>query len=356
MALLWADGFEKYGTVNSAINPTDIITWKYLGRFGEHINVVPGATVGDAIRFDHTAIWMETPQFNVPEGAALICGFAFKFTYADKDGAWIVDFRQPNGFGQVVSLNMMGLYVDTSNSVNEVAMMVGGTKVASSNAAGVDLQNDTWYYIEIKATCDASSGICQVKLNGNTIIDFTGDTRYFKSAYPLFNRLAWRNHKLSYIHIDDLYICDNTGNTNNDFLGTVNVHTLSPASDVSGNWTPSTGNDFYAVTDEDQQGSDYISDTVSGNQVLMELGNLPSGGTIAGVAITVDSEVSGNLSKYAKLITQNGASGSPSVTGNCVPGIEDNPIGHVHPMDYDSDDNGWTAATVNSLRVGVEVS
>jgi len=350
MALLWVDGFEKYGPSGAAINPTDIITWKYLGHFDERIDIITGST-GNAIRLDNTSIFMVTPVLDVT-GNVLVCGFAFKFENTITDGQWIVDFRQANMQGQVISYNMLGLQVDTVNSANEVSLVLGGSVIDTSS--GTDLQVDTWYYLEFKVMAHNTSGTAEVYLDGSKIIDYSGDTQYI-GAFDQYCRVLWRDNNLNYLCLDDLYICDGSGNTNNDILGSCNVYSLSPSADVSGNWTPSTGNDFYAVMDEDTLSSDYISETTSGNQVLVDLSNLPSGGTIAGIMISAETQVSGNLNKYAKLLTQNGSVGSVQTERGLLPGGT-NPLCTTHSMDYDSDGNSWTSDTVNSLRIGVELS
>lgn len=354
MALLWVDGFEKYGTVNSTTSPADVLEWKYHTNGISGLTIAPGATVGNCIKATNAAFWLETPELNVPEDEALICGFAVKFSGITNE-AWVCDFRQANNYGHVVDYSMLNLRLSTANTNNEIDLFRGSLQLDSSNGSGLDIQPDTWYYIEFKATCANVGGRAEVWVDENKVIDFTGDTRYVSLGYPMFNRVAWRSNSSDDVYIDDLYICDSTGNTNNDTLGTCNVYSLAPDSDVSGNWTPSTGNDFYSVLNEDAQNANYISDDTTDNQVIMALENLPTGGTVHGVAITVDSEYSGNLNKYTKLLTQNDT-GNVVLTGNCVSGGASTPVGHLHAMDYDPDGNSWDPSTVNSLRVGVRVS
>jgi hypothetical protein len=81
MALLWIDGFEKYGPSGGTILPTDILDWKYVGHYDERIDIVSGRS-GNAIRIDNTATNLVTPSLKTPGSTdnTLIVGFAFQMS------------------------------------------------------------------------------------------------------------------------------------------------------------------------------------------------------------------------------------------------------------------------------------
>jgi hypothetical protein len=61
-------------------------------------------------------------------------------------------------------------------------------------------------------------------------------------------------------YIKDLVVMDGLGSTNNNKIGPVTIYRLSPISDVSGGWTPSTGTSVSATIDEDDVSDvDYAS-------------------------------------------------------------------------------------------------
>ena len=160
-------------------------------------------------------------------------------------------------------------------------------------------------------------------------------------------------------YFDGWYICDGVGSTNNNFLGECRVETLTPNSDASGNWTANSGSDLYAMVDGGVIDEvDYIHETVSGNQMLFGSNCLSanaSAGTIQGVMVSCESNPSGEFTKYAKMITQNGSGGAIQESGNFVPGNRA-PTSDTKIMEADPDSASWTSNTVNTFRMGVEIS
>jgi len=356
MALLWVDGFEKYGTVNAAINPSTILNWKYKAIASTLADMVPGRHGGKALRIDSLSMYLETPD--VGTGAdTLICGFNFKLRDCD-NGSWICDFRQPRSDGETIGYNQLTFKCVSVNSANQIRAIRGGTTLNTSTT--VDLQTDTWYHFEAKVKCDNTNGTINVYLDGSEVLTFTGNTKHRNVGPDTFSRVLWNTGVADALTIDDLYIMDTSGSKNNDALqdDTTRVEALSPTSDVSGNWTASTGSDLYAMVDEDQQDANYIKDDTTGNRAIFEMTNLSANaasGNVNGVMISCDSQQTSRFTKYAKALTQNGSGGTVQHSGNFAPG-NTNPLCHTFIMEDDPDGNAWSAATVNSLRTGVEVS
>jgi hypothetical protein len=359
MALLWIDGFEKYGSSGSAINPTDIIDWKYVGHYDERCDITTGRNGNGALRLDNTAINIVTPPLKTPGSTddILICGFAFKVA-ARVDGVKIVEFRDPSDHGETIGWGQF--YLAFSGTSGEVKLNRGNTTLNTSTTANI--QTGTWYYLELKCYNHDTNGYAVVRLDETEIITFNGDTRH-RSNYEYqstYDRVQWYiSNSTVLLEIDDLYICDGHGGTNNDFLGDCEVATLSPTSDASGNWTPSTGNDMYAVIDETTQDANYIKEDTSGNQALFETTNLTANQAakdIAGIMLCCDSQHSAQGHQgYAKAITQNGSGGTIEDVGHFMPGVP-NPLCYTVIMEDDPDGNPWSASTINQLRIGVEHS
>lgn len=344
--LLWVDGFEKYGEIGDY--PSDAVSWKY--SYTEDVRIASGSGGGKALEIYNSDLRnMHTPALT--SNRILIFGFAFKIDSLE-DETPIVDIRHPDHFGSTVgyhSVTVMLSDVDGTYQLKAGIRHYGNFGTTNT----LDLQVDTWYYLEVKIFCDETSGTFEMHLDGEEVLNYTGDTQY-SGAWDLYSHIGFKTSYYCDLFIDDLYICDGSGNTNNDFLGTCNVKTLSPSSDVSGNWTPSTGNAMYATINEDVQDANYISSNVSGSQAIFETNNLAPVGDVVGVAITTDSQISGNLYKHPKLLTQNG-SGDVQTSANIVPGL-DNPIGHLIMLEKNPDGDEWTRTNINDLRIGVEVS
>ncbi len=129
---------------------------------------------------------------------------------------------------------------------------MGGTVIATQ----VNAQHmNAWYYIEFQVLADSTVGTYEVRIDGVNIPELTDtgvDTTI--SGNPNIDRVDIHIHQNGVI--DDIYILNNAGSANNDFLGPIHVQGLRP--DVDGNqtdWTPSSGSDHFALVNEDGTGS-----------------------------------------------------------------------------------------------------
>jgi hypothetical protein len=356
MALLWIDGFEKYGNSGASVLPADILSWKYAAAFGDYCNVVAGRNGGKCLRVDSTSTYVATPDLG-PSGNTLIVGMAFKMENLNNN-QWIMDLRDPTNRGETVGYGQFTVKIASVNSANEVRIYRGNTALATSN--GLDLQAETWYYIEVKVYAHNSSGTCNVRIaegDGVTteVISFSGDTLHRTLPY---SRVMWHIVSSELLRIDDFYVCDGSGSVCNDFLGNSRVETLSPTSDILTDWTSTTEATLWENIEEDRQDARAIYDTTSGNQALFEITDTTANASseiVRGVMVCCDSQTANNFLSYAKCITQNGSGGSVQDTGNFLPGT-DEPLAYSVIMENDPDGNSWTPSTVNDLRIGVEVA
>lgn len=360
MALLWIDGFDKYGPSGSTIDPGDIVDWKYKGHFDERINVEAGRYSGNCIVLDDLSTYLETPDIGNSGSDTIIVGFAFKMRDLDNT-CWLVDLRHPGADGETVGYGQLTFKIGGGGNGSNIYVNLGNTTL-NSTANGPSpnfLTVNTWYYFEAKVKCHSSNGTINCYINGVELLTYTGNTQHRSgNLYNTYSRVMWHTTEADELYIDDLYIADDTGSGVTDVLGECRVETLSPTSDASGNWTPNTGNSLYAVIDENTQDSNYISETTSGNQALFEITDLSSNaatGTVKGVMLNCESQQISRFNKYAKAITQNGSGNTIQDTGHFMPG-RNNPLNHSVIMESDPDGNAWTPATVNQLRIGVELS
>jgi len=326
-----------------------VLSMKYAGFGANDLTKVTGRYGGLALQFTEDYIRLATPHLGSPS-PTLIAGIAFKIP-AVTAGARILDFQSPGNDGSATF--EIGLMVSVHSS-RVLRLFRGNTLLLESTT--VNIQDDTWYYLELKATAADSGGSAIVRLDGVEVIDFTGNTNVDNLRY---GNVLLRSGSAIDVLFDDWYICDDTGSTNNDFLGDCKVEVLTPNSDASGNWTANSGGDLYAMVDAAALDAvDYIHDTVSGNQVLFESNCLSanaSTGAIQGVMVTCDTQQSGRFNKYAKMITQNGSGGTIQDSGNFPPGTSA-PMNSTQIMEVDPDGAAWTPDTINTFRMGVEVS
>jgi len=103
-----------------------------------------------------------------------------------------------------------------------------------------------WYHIE--AALDTGAGTLEVRVEGLTVVSL--DSLTINPIYQIAVGTTTDITSAGYVwYSKDLVIWNGEGSFNNDFLGSVLVHNLTTASDVSLNWTPSTGSEGWSILD-----------------------------------------------------------------------------------------------------------
>lgn len=229
----------------------------------------------------------------------------------------------------------------------------GGTTLATSTAT---VSNARWRYLEMSGTIADSGGRAIVKLDGVTVIDFTGDTKNggTNTTIDTVKFGASNNNSNAPITWDDVYICDDTGLTNNTFLGDVRVQTLLPTgAGASTQFTPSVGFNWDNVNDAPYVSTTYNSDSVSGHRDTYAMGDLLSGtGTIFGVQDVILALKSDAGAASIKAALKSGATVYYDATINLGTSLAgSSAIREVDP----ATSAAWTPTNVNALEFGAEV-
>lgn len=171
---------------------------------------------------------------------------------------------------------------------------------ATTVATGSVLQPNTWYYIEVAAKVNNTTGGITVKVNGVEDMTYSGDTCYTNERINLVmlsdpvNGLGGMSTGCSG-YFDDLVI--STGG----WPGRCAVELLKPAgAGASTDLTPSAGSN-YACVDEvpPNDDTDYVSSDTSDDHDSYALSNLTLEGTVKAVQwnarATLAEEGSGNI-------------------------------------------------------------
>lgn len=150
-------------------------------------------------------------------------------------------FRWYKGATELGSLRTMANYA--------IGAYVGGGHVATS-ALGV-LLYETWQLFEVRVKIDDTVGVIQVKIDGNLVIDFSGDTK--PGADTEIDGLAIRDGDYREHYYDDIAANSIDGAADNSWCGDGHVVALMP--NGVGNSTqfslhPDTGEDNYEDVDE----------------------------------------------------------------------------------------------------------
>lgn len=340
MSLLYFDGFDLR-------DPT--IRWVTAQGVGTTTTTPWG--VGSAMSLSGNNSGAATARHGFTASAHLFCGFAWR-----ANGVTSGTIVRLMGDGATVTHLQLSW---TSTGVLQLHRGAGTTLLASS-ASGL-VAASTYYYIEIEATVDDTVGICNVRLNGNVVISFTGDTRNAGTAASL-DTIFYTNPLTTSTStfIDDVYVCNNVTSAdptrpNNTFLGPwVRVQTLQPnGAGSSTQFTPTSGANYTTVNDTPDTTTSYNADAVSGHRDLFTMDDLVAGSSVvfgvhqvmharqldAGAALIKHAQKSGATISY-------GANHSLSAVVDVYEDtFETNPATGL----------AWTEAEVDALEAGYEV-
>lgn len=225
---------------------------------------------------------------------------------------------------------------------------------------------DTFRSLQIQATIADAGGRCTVKLDGATIIDYTGDTKNAGTSTNIDALNFISNGSGTGGRWDDLWVCDGVdatatqGRTNNDFLGDLAVSFIVP--DAAGDttvWTPSTAVANWTTVDEtaSPNTTDYVASATAAQRDLYNMQALP------GTATTVYGV---QVGFYASKSDAGAASVSPTikeltgagVTVGTAQAMSTTWAGYFGNRYYVKPVAGgvWSVADVNGLQAGVDAA
>lgn len=325
MALVFVDSFDHYTTLAQKWDASSGTIDAAYGRFGKGLCVTQNAVVHKATANMQT--WF--------------VGLAFK-TGTQWPNDYFLALRDSGALQVEVRINTAGQLVAARN----------GTALATVEAP---LAFSTWYYIELAAYIHDTAGTLTVRVNGASVITLSGvDTKNTANAYA--NQLALRspNNGNALTMIDDLYICDGAGSTNNSLLGDCKVVALLPSgAGASTDWTPSAGANYECV-DEATPDDDttYVSSATAGHKDTYALGDLSGSGTVYGVQALYRVRKDDAGTRTVKSVLRSGAGTEANGTSNNV----GDTYGYYADV-FDAEPGGaaWTVAKVNDAQAGVVV-
>lgn len=275
MTLLFIDGFDHYATADVLTKWTAFDT----SSAGQSIATSSGRRGGNGWTSTTTGRGLTRA---IPNSTTVVLGFALNLGGAAAGAINLIEFRE-SGTIHVALL---------ANSDNSVSVLRGATTLATSSA-GV-LPSSGYCYLELKATINDSTGAYEVRVNGANVLSGTGaDTR--NGGTGVITNVAVRWVRSNAV-IDDLYICDGSGSTNNDFLGDQRVDCYFPngngnSSQLLGSDGNSTDN-YLLVDDSSPNGdTDYVQSATSGQKDTYAISNMMhTPATIAGVQVCMSSK------------------------------------------------------------------
>lgn len=344
MSLVYLDSFD----VQDASQRWD--TW--VGGFSYSTsNTASGQGSSAQILVSAGAGQMSIKKF--PAQSTLHVGFAFYADAAANSG-----FCQPcfTVYGDNAGTRHLWIgYVGSTRKWQARFSQWDGTLLAESTAT---YAGGSWVFVEAMIVIADSGGRVKLKVDGVTVIDFTGDTKNGGTNSTAdaigFGSLADFGTSTAKMYYDDLYVFDTSGSTNNDFLGAYHsVIACKPnGAGSSTQWTPSTGSNYDNVNDVPPSGTKYNAATASGDRDTYALENLPSGSTVKGIQVVSRMALSGAGSVSAKAAIKAGSTvayGSSRALTSTVTDYYD--VWETNPDTSAT----WTLSDVNALEAGAEV-
>jgi hypothetical protein len=194
---------------------------------------------------DINAKWNNSAGVTVSSGTGRFGGNSLKLSdqasgsflqkTVDAQATWIVGLGlQPSGFPAAPTPIVRLL--DQGSAQVELRVNPDGTLSVTRNgvalAAGTStfaLRAGTYYFIEFKATIAAAilANSCQVQVNGQAVVTVATGQNTQNTANASANSVVLHGPAANSM-VDDVYVCDGQGSTNNALLGDCRVVTSCP--------------------------------------------------------------------------------------------------------------------------------
>lgn len=351
MALVFMDGFDKYGTTNNALcSPAGIVRTRWQQhQFRAYTFTGRYSGMAIAVAWDPNA-WIQTPHLTT--NSTLIIGFSL-YVPSTHSAHEMFQLRSETNFHDT-NTGGISVWVNADESLT----IKRGTTTLGTSAASVITEN-SWHSFELKLVTNNSTGSYEIRIDNIDVLSATGvDTQQGTDDYHSVLRFTGWGGTLSTVvcRFDDLWICDGTGSDNNNFLGSgMQVATISPNTDGdSSDWTEvPTGNHYSSVNEAEQDDTKYIEDDTATNLDLFEYESMPSLGTIKGVHVVTECKSTEPDEWTLKTVvkhstTEDADSGQVVATDywKCLYRLME-----INPVTIST----WTESDINNLQAGVEV-
>ena len=332
MALLFCDSFDHYTTVLQKWTVMDTAT----------ISAGNGRNGTASLRFarmEHYA--RKTLGVNAQ---TLVVGIACRVS-SILAGCLAIGFMDAGLWQCEVRINALG----------QLTICRNATVLATSANS---LLINTYYYIEFKVYIHDAAGSAEIKVNGISWASVAGaDTKNTVNAYANQVQIGAGGGvgSASIGDYDDLYVCDNAGVVNNDYLGDVRVQAILPDG-AGGNteWDPSAGANWQCVDEvPPNEDVDYVYTSVAGERDSYTFVNLiPVAGSINAVVIYPRSRKDDAGARTVAPVVRIGGinyDGIGQAIGNSYA---------YYPQIYETSPAtiaAWTIAEINGAEFGVKL-
>jgi len=356
MALRLVEGFETFGATVGNLVGTGL-NRRYssfyglsLSNYASSMQLAAGRNGGYSVKgcnSNYQYFYHVVAADDVPTNDTWIIGVAVRFdsSYPDENAVVVLGHSSASTSYWNFALKLL----DTG----QVAAYGAGNVHLATTTDPVFARNQ-WHYFEVKVVCHDTAGSYEVRVDGITVLadsnvdTRTGaDTRFVRFRCDEFNQ-----------YLDDIYICDTDGTTNNDFLGQVVVEAIFPNADGdSSDWMPASGTDNYAMLDDNPTDDDtsYVESNTEGETDLYQYTDLSTitDEDILGVVLKTEPRMTafpGDLDLY-----QTVKSGTTTSDGDPANVATDSYTSVQRVLETNPDtSSAWTASGVNGAQFGIK--
>ena len=156
--------------------------------------------------------------------------------------------------------------------------------------------------------------------------------------------------------LDDIYVCDSTGASHNDFLGEVEIEAIFPSSDYGTcDWTCSTGTDHYGLVDDNPPDDDstYISTDTVDHKDLFDYQDVSGDAGILGIQINTLARIESAARNLTPMLRSGGT--EYAQTAQLVTDTSYDEFVTILETDP-ATSSAWTVANLNATQFGVKMT
>jgi hypothetical protein len=342
MSLLHIDGMDLYTSYSDPSFP-------YFNMSNMNFSTSAGRFGGGCVEFT-SAYGRFT--YGLPSSQSEIwVGFAFGPTDTNSSNRSVIGFASGSGLEAMVTYN--------PSSGNWTGWRGSESTNLGSNSKSIG-SSGAYHWIEVHYKMSSSSGIIEVWVDGNQVLDITSanTTQYSNSSFVnvTFGDVTGAETGMGG-YLDDIYILNLSGSYNNARIGDSRIETLKPSSDAGPNdGTLTSGSNHNAMVDENQNDGNTSTITLantSGQEELFGSASLSgSPAVIHAVKISVIAEkTDAGVCALETVISSSGAGATGPSTGlttnyTVVGGIFETDPNTSSPFLY---------TAVNALEFGFEM-
>jgi hypothetical protein len=351
MTMIWAEGFDHYGTTPSGGRTAMLAgAWAAFSAGNgtlPFISTTQARTGTYSLRMDYNSLATAGVLARRVLGSAQIvvgCGLGMYFNgLPTVNGEHGFEFRNNANdciaYLAIQSDGAIGLYVGS-----------GRTLLASSDPV---ITASSWQHVEAKIVCDTVVGEVEVRVNGTTVLHVTDQNLGSLGATQIAFGMPDTDSGGSLVYyLDDIVTWNDLGTINNDFMGAQRVYTFFADADTAqADWTkvgdtdgfdcidnvPPDGDTTYLVADDDGLVSEFELPTLP-----------PETEIIVGVYIPLMGrlEDAGTGNVQASLVSGSDVSLGPDTTLTTAYTY----WGGVHELDP-ATDAPWTKAGLEAAKL-----